>query len=132
MTDVVPRAYDIADAYRRKAVKVVMGGIHPTVLPDEALEHADAVVVGEAEGIWPRLLSDAAAGQMQRLYRAGKMTELQGLPKPRRISSPEPTVKVIFRSRSASRHPGDVRMIANSVPLAGHWGITIGSGRFRR
>jgi len=84
MTDVVPRAYDIADAYRRKAVKVVMGGIHPTVLPDEALEHADAVVVGEAEGIWPRLLSDAASGQMQRLYRAGKMTELQGLPKPRR------------------------------------------------
>ena len=84
MTDVVPRAYDIADAYRRKGVKVVMGGIHPTVLPEEALEHADAVVVGEAEGIWPRLLSDAASGQMQRLYRADKMTDLQGLPKPRR------------------------------------------------
>jgi len=84
MTDVVPRAYDIAAAYRRKAVKVVMGGIHPTVLPDEALEHADAVVVGEAEGIWPQLVSDAASGQMQRIYRAGKMTDLQGLPKPRR------------------------------------------------
>jgi radical SAM superfamily enzyme YgiQ (UPF0313 family) len=84
MTDVVPRAYDIADTYRRKAVKVVMGGIHPTVLPEEALEHADAVVVGEAEGIWPRLLSEAASGQMQRLYRADKMTDLQGLPKPRR------------------------------------------------
>ena len=61
-----------------------MGGIHPTVLPDEALEHADAVVVGEAEGVWPRLVSDAASGQMQRLYRAGKMTDLQCLPKPRR------------------------------------------------
>jgi radical SAM superfamily enzyme YgiQ (UPF0313 family) len=84
MTDLVLRAYDIADTYRRKAVKVVMGGIHPTVLPDEALEHADAVVVGEAEGIWPRLVSDAASGQMQRLYRAGKMTDLKGLPKPRR------------------------------------------------
>src|SRR4030042_4503792 len=84
MTDVVPRAYDIADAYRRKAVKVVMGGIHPTVLPEEASEHADSVVVGEAEGIWPRLLSDAAWGQMQRLYRAGRMTDLKGLPKPRR------------------------------------------------
>ena len=84
MTDLVLRAYHIADTYRRKAVKVVMGGIHPTVLPDEALEHADAVVVGEAEGIWPRLLSDAASGQMQRLYRAGKMTDLKGLPKPRR------------------------------------------------
>ena len=84
MTDLVLRAYHIADTYRRKAVKVVMGGIHPTVLPDEALEHADAVVVGEAEGIWPRLVSDAASGQMQRLYRAGKMTDLKGLPKPRR------------------------------------------------
>src|SRR4030042_6715620 len=60
MTDVVPRAYDIAAAYRRKGVKVGMGGIHATVLPDEALEHADAVVGGEAEGIWPRLLSDGA------------------------------------------------------------------------
>jgi radical SAM superfamily enzyme YgiQ (UPF0313 family) len=61
-----------------------MGGIHPTVLPDEALEHADSVVVGEAEDSWPRLLSDAASGQMQRIYRSGKMTDLQGLPKPRR------------------------------------------------
>ena len=84
MTDLVLRAYHIADTYRRKAVKVVMGGIHPTVLPDEALEHADAVVVGEAEGIWPRVVSDAASGKMQRLYRADKMTNLQGLPKPRR------------------------------------------------
>jgi radical SAM superfamily enzyme YgiQ (UPF0313 family) len=84
MTDLVLRAYDIADTYRRKSVKVVMGGIHPTVLPEEALEHADAVVVGEAEGVWPLLLSDAASGQMQKLYRAGNMTDLQGLPIPRR------------------------------------------------
>jgi len=84
LTELAPRAYRIADAYRQKAVKVVMGGIHPTVLPDEALEHADAVVVGEAEGVWPRLVSDAASGQMQRIYRAGKLTDLQGLPKPRR------------------------------------------------
>jgi radical SAM superfamily enzyme YgiQ (UPF0313 family) len=89
LTELAPRAYQIADAYRRKAVKVVMGGIHPTVLPDEALEHADAVVVGEAEGVWPRLVADAASGQMQRIYRAGKLTDLQGLPKPRRDLFPE-------------------------------------------
>jgi radical SAM superfamily enzyme YgiQ (UPF0313 family) len=89
MTELVPRAYHIADAYRQKGVKVVMGGIHPSVLPDEALEHADAVVVGEAEGVWPQLLADAASGQMQRTYRAGKMTDLQGLPKPRRDLSPQ-------------------------------------------
>jgi radical SAM superfamily enzyme YgiQ (UPF0313 family) len=84
LTELAPRAYRIADAYRQKAVKVVMGGIHPTVLPEEALEHADAVVVGEAEGVWPRLVSDAVSGQMQRIYRAGTLTDLQGLPKPRR------------------------------------------------
>jgi radical SAM superfamily enzyme YgiQ (UPF0313 family) len=84
MTELALRAYQIGDAYRRKGVKVVMGGIHPTVLPDEALEHADAVVVGEAEGIWPQLVADAASGQMQRMYRAAKMTDLKGLPKPRR------------------------------------------------
>ena len=84
LTELASRAYRIADAYRQKGVKVVMGGIHPTVLPDEALGHADAVVVGEAEGVWPRLVSDAASGQMQKTYRAGKLTDLRGLPKPRR------------------------------------------------
>ncbi|MFI5294842.1 MAG: B12-binding domain-containing radical SAM protein [Thermodesulfovibrionales bacterium] len=84
LTELAQRAYQIGDTYRRKAVKVVMGGIHPTVLPDEALAHADAVVVGEAEAIWPQLVSDAASEQMQRIYRADKMTDLQGLPKPRR------------------------------------------------
>lgn len=90
LTELAPRAYQIADAYRRKGVKVVMGGIHPTVLPDEALEHADAVVVGEAEGVWPRLLSDAASGRMHRIYRAGRLTDLRGLPKPRRDLLPGP------------------------------------------
>ena len=84
LTELASRAYRIADAYRQKGVKVVMGGIHPTVLPDEALEHADAVVVGEAEGVWPRLVSDAASGQMQKIYRAGRLTDLQGLAIPRR------------------------------------------------
>jgi radical SAM superfamily enzyme YgiQ (UPF0313 family) len=84
LTELARRAYRIADTYRRKGVKVVMGGIHPTVLPEEALEHSDAVVVGEAEGIWPRLVSDAAAGRMQRIYRSDKATDLKGLPKPRR------------------------------------------------
>ena len=84
LTELALRAYRIADTYRRKAVKVVMGGMHPTVLPDEALAHADAVVVGEAEGVWPRLVSDAASGQMQRIYRSGKLTDLKGLPQPRR------------------------------------------------
>lgn len=93
LTELALRAYHIADIYRQKGVKVVMGGIHPTVLPEEALRHADAVVVGEAEGVWPQLVADAAAGQMQRIYRAGKMTDLKGLPKPARELCPEAKYK---------------------------------------
>ncbi len=63
------RSYDIAAAYRRRGVKVVMGGIHPTALPDEALEHCDSVVVGEAEDAWPELLKDFAKGEMKPIYR---------------------------------------------------------------
>ncbi|HYU25736.1 MAG TPA: radical SAM protein, partial [Thermoanaerobaculia bacterium] len=65
------RAYAIADDYRARGVPVVMGGYHPTFLPQEALAHADAVVVGDAEGTWERLLADFAAGRMQRTYTGG-------------------------------------------------------------
>src|SRR4030065_1358412 len=80
LTELALRAYHIADTYRQKGVRVVMGGIHPTVLPDEALEHADAVVVGEAEAVWPRLVSDAASGQVQRIYLARQLPTLHDPP----------------------------------------------------
>ena len=62
------RAYEIADAYRARGMPVVMGGYHPTFLPDEALRHADAVVIGDAEGVWERLLDDARAGRLEARY----------------------------------------------------------------
>src|ERR1041384_3587446 len=58
------RSYEIATAYRRRGVKVVLGGIHATALPEEAAEHADAVVVSEAEDLWPQLISDFKRGQL--------------------------------------------------------------------
>jgi radical SAM superfamily enzyme YgiQ (UPF0313 family) len=64
------RAYQIAARYRSEGVPVVMGGHHPSMLPDESLRHADAVVIGDAEGTWERLIADAAAGRLQRLYRS--------------------------------------------------------------
>lgn len=66
------RAYDIADAYRRRGVRVVLGGIHPTALPDEALAHADCVVVGEADRIWGRVIADFRRGALERLYRPAR------------------------------------------------------------
>lgn len=65
------RAYDLAERYRSRGVPVVMGGYHPTFLPDEALQHADAIVVGDAEGSWEQLLHDFRNDNMQRIYTGG-------------------------------------------------------------
>jgi len=93
MTDLVRRAYSLGDRYRRRGVKVVMGGIHASVLPGESLKHADSVVVGEAEEVWPRLIGDAASGRMQKLYRADKATDLRAMPQPRRDLYPRRSYK---------------------------------------
>jgi len=84
MTASAPRAYEIADAFRRRDIPVVMGGIHPTVLPDEAGAHADAVVVGEAEWTWHEVLDDLAGGRLKPRYECAHHPELAGLPHPRR------------------------------------------------
>ncbi|MCU0662979.1 MAG: B12-binding domain-containing radical SAM protein, partial [Myxococcota bacterium] len=80
-----PCAYALADDLRAQGIKVVLGGYHPSACPEEALGHADAVVVGFAEESWPQLLRDFAAGQMQPLYRDMTQTVFQGsMPFPRR------------------------------------------------
>ena len=83
LTMVAPRAYEISAAYRKRGIPVVMGGIHPTVLPDEASRHADAIVVGEAEGVWPKLLRDFQEGKMGKVYQASSPCSLNALPRPR-------------------------------------------------
>ncbi|HMJ12522.1 MAG TPA: radical SAM protein [Polyangiaceae bacterium] len=77
------RSYQIAAAYRRRGVKVVLGGIHATAVPEEARNFADAVVVSEAEDLWPELLSDFKRGQLRPIYR-GPLPSLAGKPHPRR------------------------------------------------
>lgn len=62
------RAYEIAGVYRARGVPVVVGGHHPSMAPNEALEHADCVVVGDAEGVWERVIADAREGRLQRRY----------------------------------------------------------------
>ena len=83
MTPQAPRAYQIMDGFRRRGKPVAMGGFHCSLFPDEALQHADTVVVGEAEDTWPRVWSDFAAGKMERLYRADGHPSLAGRPAPR-------------------------------------------------
>ena len=84
MTKTALRAYHIADAYRKKGVSVVLGGIHPSALPEEAKAHADAVVIGEAEGVWSRLIEDARAKDLKPFYRQEDFTDLSKIPRPRR------------------------------------------------
>ncbi len=73
------RAYEIAAEFRRRGVPVILGGHHPTLLPEEAAGHAEALLVGEAEGIWEDVLRDAAAGQLKKVYRQGATRPLAGL-----------------------------------------------------
>ncbi len=78
------RAYEICDSFRARGVKVILGGIHPSTLPEEASQHADAVVIGEAEEIWPNLIEDFKANKLQRVYRQRERPSLLKLPIPRR------------------------------------------------
>lgn len=68
MTPTARRAYEVADLFRRRGIRVVMGGMHVSNLPQEALQHCDSVLVGEAEALWPRLLADAENGTLQPIY----------------------------------------------------------------
>ncbi len=68
MTALAPRAYEIADRFRRRGIPVVLGGMHPTLCPEEAVQHADAIVAGEAEGTWPKVLEDARQGRLGGIY----------------------------------------------------------------
>ncbi len=94
-TNTAPRAYQIADAFRRRHVPVVMGGVHASTLPEEALEHCDSVVIGEAEGAWQRLIQDFREGNLHRIYHNDHLVNLEGLPKPRRdLLTPEAYVTI--------------------------------------
>lgn len=68
MTANAPRAYHLAHEFRKRGKKVVLGGVHPTILPEEAMQYADAVVVGEAESVWEQVLEDCQNGGMKTKY----------------------------------------------------------------
>src|SRR5207245_8932248 len=83
MTCYVNRGYEIADAFRGRGVPVVMGGVHPSFMPQEALTHCDAVVIGEAELVLGKLLDDLEKGQMRGAYKSDRLPPMEGLAAPR-------------------------------------------------
>ena len=84
MTTQSSRAYAIADEFRRRGTTVVMGGFHPSVRPEEALSHCDAVCVGEGELVWGRMLADAENNTLQPVYKADRLVDFSEVPWPDR------------------------------------------------
>lgn len=76
-----PRAYEISQQYRQRGMKTVMGGVHASMLPDEAIQFADSVVIGEAESAWQSLIHDFESKELKRFYR-GERTSLENLVRP--------------------------------------------------
>jgi radical SAM superfamily enzyme YgiQ (UPF0313 family) len=83
MTSYVKRGYEIADRFRERGTPVIMGGVHASYMPQEALKHADAVVVGEAELVMPRVLDDLENGCLVGIYKADGLHPMVQMPRPR-------------------------------------------------
>ena len=82
-TSQITRGYQLADEFRKRGKKVVMGGIHVSLNPDEAERHADAIVIGEAEGLWPHVITDARAGCLQKRYHQSHYPDMSSSVLPR-------------------------------------------------
>jgi len=103
MTANVRRAYQLALRFRRHGARVILGGIHPSVMPAEAAQYADAVVIGEAEGVWGRVLHDAQHGRLERFYH-NPQPDISASPlplrnRPRRLLGLPPYVMPIMATR---------------------------------
>ena len=83
MTCYAPRAYEIATEFRKRGKTVVLGGVHPTYCPEEALRFSDAIVCGEAEDLWPQVVADFLAGSMKRMYKMEQFPALDHYISPR-------------------------------------------------
>lgn len=84
LTMAASRAYELADQFRARGIPVILGGNHPTALPEEAKRHADSVVIGEAESTWPLLLRDFEEGALHPFYRVAGRIAPESIPEPRR------------------------------------------------
>jgi len=83
ITQQATRAYEIADEFRKRGCKVIIGGIHATIIPHEAKMHADSVVIGEGEGLWPQLLNDFLDNKIKPFYSTRNLFNLRKSPIPR-------------------------------------------------
>jgi radical SAM superfamily enzyme YgiQ (UPF0313 family) len=106
MTATANRGYRLALKFRHSGAKVILGGVHPSTLPEEAFRHADAVVVGEAEGVWPKIIDDIEENKLQRIYQ-DTAPDIKKVPLIRyqgKLRSFLPTFDPLVASRGCSRN----------------------------
>ncbi|MEQ1566079.1 MAG: radical SAM protein [Myxococcota bacterium] len=106
ITGSAPRAYELSAKFRARGIPVVLGGPHPTLVPDDAAPHADAVVTGYAEDTWPQLLRDFARGEMKRRYDQGANLSLADRPLPRKdlVKAKHYTTTAVFEATRGCVH----------------------------
>ena len=103
MTCYAPRAYELATEFRKRGKTVVLGGVHPSYCPEEALQYCDTIVCGEAEDLWPQAMADFEAGHMKRIYRMEQFPALDHYRAPKiQLLSPDSYMTGIVRSRRAA------------------------------
>lgn len=103
LTEEIPSAYRIADNFRKRGIKVVMGGVHVSALSNEALQHVDSVVIGEAELVWQELLDDFKTGQLKSTYQASQLIDMKKMAIPRRNSLDREMYASGFNTLQATR-----------------------------
>lgn len=112
-------AYGLADHFCARGIPVLMGGMHPSAMPAEALKHADAVVVGEAENVLDRVLSDFKDGRMRGAYKNENPPDLANVPRPR-FDLLHPRHRYFLHSVQATRGcPRDCEF-CSVTPFFGH------------
>ncbi|MDR0426113.1 MAG: B12-binding domain-containing radical SAM protein [Clostridiales bacterium] len=104
MTAQAARGYEIADAFKKLGVPVVIGGFHASLMPEEALLHADAVCVGEGEKVWHTILDDTLHNRLSGIYRAEKLIDMSEVPFQRRELVKKGMKNNILTSRGCPYH----------------------------
>lgn len=122
----ITRAYELADHYRSKGVKVVLGGSYASFMTEEALKHADTVVVGEAEGSWEACLKDFEKGSMKPFYKTDDYAPYKTQKPPR-----WDLINTRRSSRLPSRPQGDAHLTAIFVLFQSCSDVKCGTGRLR-
>lgn len=118
ITGTAPRAYELAERFRKQGIAVVLGGPHVTLVPDDAQSHADAIVVGFAEDEWPRLLRDFKNGSMKNRYVAGLNVDIGGRPLPKRdvLPSRKYLMKDVYEATRGCVHKCEFCVVPSAWP----------------